>query len=213
MTGRYPDYDVLAKRDTPSWNDVTRRTVYRRLDLPRMPRYFSEAEWRTLGAVCDRIMPQPSGRERIPLPALVDAKIFERHEDGYRLASMPGQGEAWKRGLAALDAEARTRHELDFASLGPDDQDALLRAMQKGELTHDAWGGMPSKAFFEHRVIADVTHCYYSHPIAWNEIGFGGPASPRGYVRMGLNRRDPWEGAEAAPGEQAEARRINQRVG
>jgi hypothetical protein len=25
-------------------------------------------------------------------------------------------------------------------------------------------------------------------------VGFGGPASPRGYVRLGLNQRDPWEG-------------------
>ena len=73
--------------------------------------------------------------------------------------------------------------------------------MQHGELTGAAWGGMPCKLFFEHRVIPDITHAYYAHPVAWNEIGFGGPASPRGYVRMGLDRRDPWEAVEAAPGE------------
>jgi hypothetical protein len=39
----------------------------------------------------------------------------------------------------------------------------------------------------------DLCGAYYSHPFAWNEIGFGGPASPRGYVRMDFNRRDPWE--------------------
>ncbi len=49
-------------------------------------------------------------------------------------------------------------------------------------------------------MIADITHAYYAHPTAWNEIGFGGPASPRGYVRMQLDRRDPWEAAEAKPG-------------
>ena len=37
---------------------------------------------------------------------------------------------------------------------------------------------------------------YYAHPAAWSEIGFGGPASPRGYVRMQANRRDPWEAME-----------------
>jgi hypothetical protein len=71
-----------------------------------------------------------------------------------------------------------------------------LTQMQSGELTGEAWAGMPSKLFFEHRVIPDITHAYYAHPTAWNEIGFGGPASPRGYVRMGLNRRDPWEAVE-----------------
>ena len=46
-------------------------------------------------------------------------------------------------------------------------------------------------------------------PTAWNEIGFGGPASPRGYVRMDFDRRDPWEAAEAKPGAEAEARKAN----
>jgi hypothetical protein len=72
---------------------------------------------------------------------------------------------------------------------------------------------MLCKLFFEHRVIPDITHAYYAHPVAWNEIGFGGPASPRGYVRMGLDRRDPWEAVEATSGESANARRKNLRVG
>ena len=37
---------------------------------------------------------------------------------------------------------------------------------------------------------------FYSHPSAWNEIGFGGPAYPRGYKNIGLGRREPWEVAE-----------------
>jgi hypothetical protein len=53
---------------------------------------------------------------------------------------------------------------------------------------------------------------YYSHPTAWSEIGFGGPASPRGYVRMGFNRRDPWEAAEARDDDEAAAPRENKRV-
>ena len=43
-------------------------------------------------------------------------------------------------------------------------------------------------------------------------MGFGGPASPRGYVRMALDRRDPWEAAQAKPGHEQEARRENQHV-
>jgi hypothetical protein len=37
---------------------------------------------------------------------------------------------------------------------------------------------------------------FYSHPWAWNEIGFGGPAYPRGYKNLGLDRREPWEVSE-----------------
>ncbi len=37
---------------------------------------------------------------------------------------------------------------------------------------------------------------YYSHPLAWNEIGYGGPSSPRGHVRKWEGGVDPWEAQE-----------------
>jgi hypothetical protein len=46
-----------------------------------------------------------------------------------------------------------------------------------------------------------VVQAFYSHPWAWNEIGFGGPAYPRGYAAFGsphLGEREPWEGEESA---------------
>jgi len=213
MTDRYPGYDVLAKRWTQSWNDQTRAVIDARLATPREPRFFTAAEWLTLGAVCDGIMPQPRDRPPVPLPAYVDLKLREGLLDGYRYAAMPPQDEAWRRGLAALDEEAVTAHGEAFHALSPERRDSLLGRMQKGELTGEAWGDMPCAMFFAHRVIPDITHAYYAHPEAWNEIGFGGPASPRGYVRMALDRRDPWEAAEAKPGEELRARRDNDHVG
>lgn len=213
MTDRYPGYDVLSKRWTPSWNEKTREVIDKRLAVAREPRFFSAEEWRTLGAICDRIMPQPKDRPPVPLPSYVDLKMADKVLDGYRYAQLPPQEEAWRRGLAALDQEARDAHGAPFHELAPARQDHLLRSMQRGELTGAAWGGMPCKMFFEHRLIPDITHAYYAHPFAWNEIGFGGPASPRGYVRTQLDRRDPWEAAEAHPGQELSARRNNERVG
>jgi hypothetical protein len=43
----------------------------------------------------------------------------------------------------------------------------------------------------------DVSQAFYAHPWAWNEIGFGGPAYPRGYAAFGtphLGEREHWEG-------------------
>jgi hypothetical protein len=199
MPERYPGYDVMAKRWTPSWDETTRRVIDRRLGVPRTPRFFSAAEWRTLTAICDRIMPQPKDRPPVPLPSYVDQKLADKMLDGYRYAGLPPQGEAWRRGLAALDAAAQDAHDQPFHLLTGEQQDGLLRHMQQGDLTGPAWGDMPCHLFFQHRVIPDITQAYYAHPTAWNEIGFGGPASPRGYVRLALDRRDPWEAAEAAP--------------
>ena len=212
MTPRYPGYDVEAKRETPSWNRPTQEAIDRRLAVPRAPRFFTLDEWTTLEAICDRIMPQPTDRPKAPLPAYVDQKMAENIQDGYRYAVLPPQGEAWRRGLKALDEAAQSAFGGAFHTLLPERQDEVLRRAQVGALTGGAWAGMPCKAFFEHRLLPDITHAYYATPTAWSEIGFGGPASPRGYVRMALNRRDPWEAVEAKPGDEAKAERENRRV-
>lgn len=208
----YPGYDVLAKRQTPSWNEATRRVVDARLALPRQPRFFDPAQWRTLQALCARIVPQPGDRPPVPLAAMVDDKVFENRGDGYRDARLPPLRQAWRQGLQALEAEAQSRHGKPFAELSDAKQDALIQAMQDDDLEHPAWGRMPAAAFFSHRLVHDIATAYYAHPTAWNEIGFGGPAGPRGYVRLGENSRDAWEPAMAHPGEETRALELNRRV-
>jgi len=208
----YPGYDVLAKRHTPSWDAVTRRVIDRRLAVSHEPRFFSAAEWSVADAVCRRILPQPADRPPVPLAALLDAKLLADVGDGFREAGMPYMQEAWKQGIAAIEAESQARHGNSFAALNAADQDALLGMMHRGELSGPAWEGLGAKDFFTKRLLSDIPGLYYSHPTAWSEMGFGGPASPRGYVRMALDRRDPWEAAEAKPGHGQKALRANKRV-
>ena len=194
---RFPDYDVLANRNTPSWNEQTRRVVDERLQIRDEPQFFTEDEWLTLRAVCSRIVPQPPGRERpIPVAAMIDRKMHQGKDDGYRLAEMPPMQQAWRQGLAALDEEAKLRFGARFHELPPGRQDSVLSLVQQGEVRVKGWRGLPAQKFFMKRVLHDAVSAYYAHPTAWNEIGFGGPASPRGYVRMDFNRRDPWEAKE-----------------
>jgi choline dehydrogenase-like flavoprotein len=215
MRDLYPGYDVLAKRHTPSWNEQTRAVIERRLAIdPGAHRFFTQSEWDTLQAVCARIIPQETGgREPVPIAAMIDQKIADRQHDGYRDARLARLDHAWRLGLAALDQEALSRYSARFHDLSAVHQDALLRAMQNGELKHEAWGTMPADLFFRQRLLDDIVRAYYAHPTAWSEIGWGGPASPRGYVRMDFDRRDPWEAAEAKPGREEKALRKNLRVG
>lgn len=211
--GRYPGYDVLDKRNTPSWNEQTRRVIDQRLAVPREPRFFTPHEFATVDAIAARIVPQPNDRAPIPVAALIDAKLHTDKSDGYRQAGMPREREAWQRGLRALNAEACRAHGVAFIRLHAAEQDALLQQAEQGELKDESWGGMPCKTFFKQRMAKDVVYAYYSHPTAWNEIGFGGPASPRGYVRLGYDMRDPWEAAEVKDGNPDAAIRKNARVG
>lgn len=212
MSNRYPDYDVLRKRQGPSWDEPSRRVVDRRLAAPRENAFFSATQLRTLEALCDRIVPQPKDRPPIQVAALVQLKVAEGRGDGYRDARLPPLQQAWPLGLDALDSDAQLRHQRGFAELAAAEQDALITAMQRDELKGDAWQNVPAAVFFSHRVVHDISAAYYSHPTAWNELGFGGPASPRGYVRLAEDSRDGWEAAEAHPGAEAKARKLNRHV-
>lgn len=209
---RYPGYDVLAKRIGPSWNEQTRRVVTRRLAIGGEPRFFTAEEFQTVTAIASRIVPQPTVRPPIPVASLVDDKLARGMSDGYRLAGMPSDGDAWRLGLMALDAEANAAYSGRFCRLTEGLQDALLACMQSGELKSAAWAGMTSKDFFKKRMARDIVFAYYAHPTAWSEIGWGGPASPRGYVRLDFDERNSWEAAEAADGDEASVRRINRNV-
>ncbi len=213
MPDRFPGYDVLSKRWTPSWNQKTREVINRRLALPTEPRFLTAEEYALVAAVAARIVPQPKHRPPVPVAALVDHQLDRDQADGYRHAGMPRLREAWRQGLRALAAEAQAAHDAPFEQLRTDDQDALLTRMEKGKLKHPAWGDMSSAAFFKHRLAHDIVHAYFAHPTSWNEIGWGGPASPRGYVRMDVNERDPWEAAEVKNGDVETARRKNRNVG
>jgi len=209
---RYPEYDVLAKWSGPSWNDKTREVITRRLSIAPEPRFFTRDEYDTVVAIADRIVPQPPDRPPVPIAALVDRKLDAQIMDGFRRPGVPRDGDAWRLGLKALNAEASAAYGPRFAALPNGLQDKLLRAAECGELKSAEWGGLHCDAFFRHRMGRDIVLAYYAHPTAWNEIGWGGPASPRGYVRLDIDERDPWEAAEAKAGNDAAARRSNRRV-
>jgi hypothetical protein len=180
--GRYPDYDVLD--NAPHWDEVTRALVMARVDDVPPIRFFAPSEERTLRAFCDCVTAQDA-EPRIPVLELVDQKLFEGKRDGFRHAGMPDDGDVW-RAVAALLGR------LGYADMPPDGQHATCTRLANGELDlgeidcSKAWGV----------VMRHVTQAFYSHPWAWNEIGFGGPAYPRGYSRLALGRREEWEGRE-----------------
>lgn len=195
---RFPNYDVLDKWATPSWNDQTRAVVKKRLTEIPDRRFLTETEWDILQAVCDRLIPQPDRPgNAVAIVPFIDEKLFHNRGSGYRYAELPPLREAWRRGIHAIDDEARNRWSNGFCELPDNQKDAVLRAIQHGDTLSAAWVKLPPKRFFKSVLLPGVVSVYYAHPAAWSEIGFGGPASPRGYVRMGFDRRDSWEAEEA----------------
>jgi hypothetical protein len=182
MRGRYPDYDVLTA--APHWDAKTRAVVLDRVANVPPIRFFTEQEARTLKAFCDVVTGQDS-EPRIPVLEMVDAKLHAGHLDGFRHHDMPPDPATWRQVAANLD---QTVGEDGFADASSGLQHEIVQQFSEGALDWDlpvtkAWGV----------VMRGVLGAFYSHPWAWNEIGFGGPAYPRGYARLGAGQREHWE--------------------
>jgi len=198
MHGRYPDYDVLEQQD--HWDEVTRKVVLQRVHEVPDIRFFEQHEVETLSVFADLFLAQDSD-PRIPVLAFVDEKLFLGKSDGYQYFDLPEDGEVWRRVARGLDEEARKRGGDRFAVLSVTDQLEIVHDFANGKLYGGAWATLNVARAWS-VVSRDMLQQFYSHPWAWNEIGFGGPAYPRGYSRFGSPHlqsaeREEWEGKEA----------------
>ncbi|MDA8322003.1 MAG: gluconate 2-dehydrogenase subunit 3 family protein [Actinomycetota bacterium] len=190
---RFPGFDAAAQ--APHWDQVTAETVLRRLAPPPPPKFFTADEAATAEALVDQLLAQ-EGDPKIPLMEMIDARLAAGETDGWRYADLPEDGQAWRDSLAALDADAFSRCGTSFAEARKTDQMALIQAVQ--DRGRDDWHGLPAGHVWSLWTRYACT-AYYSHPSAWNEIGFPGPAYPRGYKNAGVGRREPFEVADADP--------------
>ena len=192
MHGRYPDYDVLEQAD--AWDGPTQAVVLARVDDVPGRQFFTDAEAATLGVFCDDVLAQDSD-PRVPVLAFVDAKHAAGRTEGYRYAGMPPDGETWRLVARGLD-DAAGDGDGAYASADDERRQGIVEAFQAGDLRGGVWDDLEISHAWS-VVTRDLVGAFYAHPWAWNEIGFGGPAYPRGYARMGVGLSEAWEGAEA----------------
>jgi len=192
MRGRYPGYNVLDEAE--HWDAVTRRLVLDRVEKVPPLRFFTGPEASTLGAFCDVVLAQDV-EPKIPVLNMVDAKLFAGELDGFRYVDMPDDRETWRRAARGLDGAARQHGAADFVSASEDVRERVVEAFADATLHGEVWDELPPARAWK-VVTRAMLSPFYSHPWAWNEIGFGGPAYPRGYARLGAGQRESWEGAE-----------------
>jgi hypothetical protein len=197
VADRFPGYDVLAARDTQSWNAKTREVIDERLALQVPDGVLSAVRLATLRMVVERLCPDPPERPATTTLAMLVHRIAENACEGFRHHQLPPTRECWERGLDALEAEARARYGIAFAALTGENADLVLRAVSEGDVRAAEWAGLPPKLFWSWRLLPDCVGAHWAQPSLWSAMGFGGPAAPRGYVRTGIDRRDPWEAIEA----------------
>jgi Gluconate 2-dehydrogenase subunit 3 len=188
--GRFGTFDVLDSVD--AWDDITTGAVLGRLAPPGELAFFTPSEVSVAAPLLDLLLAQDAD-PRVPVLALIDQRLAVGETDGWHYDDLPEDAQAWRDTLAALDADARTAHsEREFAALVPSEQAALVQAVQDRADSGDRWHDWPASQVWSLWTRYACT-AFYSHPWAWNEIGFPGPAYPRGYLHAGVGSRERWE--------------------
>ena len=190
--GYYPGFSTLGQE--AAWDDATRAVVLDRANVVPPIRFFSPYELPLANAIFDRLIPQDDRAVKIPVVALVDKKLHAGELEGYRYQDTPDHRWAIRLGLRAIEAMARAVHGASFVELGARAQEDILLAVSEGRPVgaEAIWKELPPKRLWS-LLMNDAAGAYYSHPLAWDEIGFGGPAYPRGYMRLENGEPEPWE--------------------
>lgn len=144
------------------------------------PLTLSPAEWKTLTAVCGRIL--PADHE----PGAVEAgcvNFIDKALHVEEARSVP----VYRAGLAGVDAVARRRFAADFAALGAARQDEVLAAVERGDAPGWPEGSVSPPVFFEvvraHTIVgflADPRYGGNAGFAGWRVVGYPGPRHHRG---------------------------------
>ncbi|WP_210251290.1 alpha/beta hydrolase [Aureimonas psammosilenae] len=156
-----------------------------------LPKALNGAQLETLRAVTDRVVPQEA--PRIDLAARVDAQLAADRGDGWRIATMPPDAEAYRAALDVLEG---------FGGRCEAEQDALLQDIA-AERFDVSWGTLsPAQmAVWFEDARTDLVRQWLAHPATMARIGFDGFANggdgarKQGFERLAAGEREAWEPA------------------
>ena len=119
-------------------------------------RCLSEDEARTLEAICERIIPadQDPGAAWAGAVTFIDRQLvgpYRRLRKTYQL------------GLAGANGTSLAMFGKPFVALTPQQQDAVLQTMDKGEARGECWKQVSAKSFFD-LVVSHTMQGFYGDP-------------------------------------------------
>lgn len=189
--GRFEGFDVLGQAHT--WEDATKGVVLRRLAPPPHLRFFTTIEEADCRVLLDLLLDQQE-EPRVPVIEEIDRRLVEGEGDGWHHVAMPPDAAAWRESLATLRRSCEADRGAPFHELDRTSQTEVLESVRAGH----RFGDLPAEWVWN-LWMRYALSAFYMHPWAWNEIGFGGPAYPRGYKNLGIDRLEPWETSDGDP--------------
>jgi hypothetical protein len=190
---QYPNFDVM--HEEKHWDDHTREIVNQRLQTTSLYplQFLTLQEANTLSQLCSLLLDDHNH----PVIAFVvhhfDSTLRSSVGESQRHIGVPTQTVLIRDGLALLDRACLLQYGSFLDGCENDIQGVIISELMQGSFqllseqkhinTHD----------FMQKILAEAVSAYYSYPSIWSEIGYAGPAYPRGYIRSELGLTDPWE--------------------
>lgn len=190
----YSNFNVMDQKD--HWDAHTRKIVEKRVEGETTKGFncLSREEAHTLFELCSILLDDP----RPPVLFFVihhfDKKLSSDIGEAQRKKGVPKESTLIREGLHLLDEVCTRQHDVKFTEIKNEKtKKQLVNEMMQGTLSlQSGEDSVPTKDFIK-KVFSEAVGAYYSHPDVWSEIGYAGPAYPRGYVRSELGHTDPWE--------------------
>jgi len=177
------------------WDSHTQKIVSGRLETPSFfpCRFFEQHEADTLFALCRILLDDRRDSIMAYVVHHFDSTLHAGLGESQRKVGVPRLSALMRDGLALFDHACSEAHGGKFAALDDRERRQAVEQLMQGNLTLQNGQKTVPVAAFTDRILSEAVAAYYSHPEVWSEIGYAGPAYPRGYVRTELGLTDPWE--------------------
>lgn len=191
-SGYYPNFDVMKEKT--HWDDHTREIVEKRLHTGEsMCQFFNEKEVAALFDLYVVLLDD----SRLSIISFVihhfDRKLASDIGEAQRKKGTPKESILIREGLHLLNQVCLQIYKNSFGQLADETKKKVINNMLQGNIQlQSGQKSVPVKDFIK-KVLNEAVSAYYSHPVVWSEIGYAGPAYPRGYVRSEWGLTDPWE--------------------
>lgn len=188
----YPSFNVMDERE--AWDDHTRSIVDSRLDILKNTYQFLTLDEAKLLELLSSLLMEEDRKDIILYTIQhMDDTLHASIGESQRKHGVPEAKILIRDGLQKLEECAQSVRSTSFSQLTASAQMKVLEQVSSGTALPDTvWATAHQKAFFQ-KILNFTIEAYCSHPTVWSEIGYAGPAYPRGYVRADIGHLDPWE--------------------
>ncbi|NOU88224.1 gluconate 2-dehydrogenase subunit 3 family protein [Paenibacillus sp. LMG 31460] len=187
----YPSYDVMNELD--EWDDHTQMIVTSRLKPIKSLHFLTGSEAEMVRRISSLLVNDQTPEVLDFIISHIDQTLHQSSGEGQRKAGVPEASELIRSGLQAIEQGVQLLYGSSFIALDIDRQKLYLEKISECNAEPlEVWNSIQQEPLFI-KLLRLTVESYCSYPMVWSEIGYAGPAYPRGYVRTQLGQLDPWE--------------------